>query len=334
MRRSELSAMRAASYNHAGPARDVLMVGLRPEPLPGKGEVRVKLMASGVNPADVKTRAGAPGRVMNFPEVIPHSDGAGLIDQVGEGVDPERVNERVWLWNAQWQRPFGTAAEFVVVPEQQAVRLSSETSFEDGACLGIPAMTAYHAVHCDDDVRGKWLLVAGGAGSVGHYAIQMAKAAGARVVATVSSQKKADEALEAGAEAAFNYKSTTIVEEIRGIARDGIDRIIEVDLGANGHLVVPTLRYGGTVLVYGSASNMNPSIPVLQFGSLGVVMRFMSIYTISSEARHRAIHGITSLLEAGKLVHRIAASFSLDEVADAHEAVESGKMIGNVVLRI
>ena len=193
--------MLAAFYTRTGPAREVLDVGEIETPEAGPGEVRVRLATSGVNPSDVKTRGGVRSRDLPFPRIVPHSDGAGVIDQVGDGVPPGRLGERVWVWNAAWGRPSGTAAQFVVLPAQQAVPLPANTSFEAGACLGIPALTAYHAIHCNGGVAGKTVLVAGGAGAVGHYAIQFAKIAGAScVIATVSGTAKAALARDAGAD--------------------------------------------------------------------------------------------------------------------------------------
>ncbi|OYW84276.1 MAG: hypothetical protein B7Z20_11135, partial [Sphingobium sp. 32-64-5] len=181
--------MRAVWYEAIGSAADVLRFGEMETPQPGPGEVRVRLHASGVNPSDVKTRIGARAPIA-FPRVIPHSDGAGEIDAVGEGVSAARIGQRVWVWNAAWRRPFGTCAEYICLPEAQAVALPQGTSFEAGACLGIPASTACHAVFADGDVSGQTVLVTGGAGAVGHYAIQLARWGGARVIATVSGPEK------------------------------------------------------------------------------------------------------------------------------------------------
>ncbi|MGL4280395.1 MAG: NADPH:quinone reductase, partial [Albidovulum sp.] len=184
--------MKAVWYEGFGPAEKVLHHGDLPDPAPGPGEVLVRLHASGINPSDVKLRAGMrAGAVMGWPRIVPHSDGAGVIEDVGAGVDPARIGERVWIWNGQWQRPFGTAAEFIALPSEQAVRLPETTSFAEGACFGIPAMTAWFALFADGPIAGKTVLVTGGAGSVGRYACQMARLAGARVIATVSSPEKA-----------------------------------------------------------------------------------------------------------------------------------------------
>ena len=201
--------MRAAFYERTGSAREVLQVGDVPDPQPAPGEVRVRLVTSGVNPSDVKSRRGAAGTSMPFPRVIPHSDGAGIIDAVGEGIAAERVGERVWIWNGGWRRPFGTAAELIALPASQAVRLPEPISFDAGACLGIPALTALHAINVDGGVRDKSVLIAGGAGAVGHYAVQFAKIAGARqIIATVSNEEKAALARAAGADLTINYRDS------------------------------------------------------------------------------------------------------------------------------
>src|SRR5262249_6861741 len=201
--------MRAAWYEKNGAAAEVLTVGEMETPRPGLGEVRVRLATSGVNPSDVKSRAGT-ARKIAFPRVIPHSDGAGEIDRVGEGVPPSRVGERVWTWNGQWKRPFGTAAEYVVLPSAQAVPLPAHIDFADGACLGIPALTAWHALALADAHAGTTLLIAGGAGAVAHYAIQFAKARGTRVITTVSSPQKAEVARAAGADHTVDNKRENV----------------------------------------------------------------------------------------------------------------------------
>ena len=236
--------MKAAFYEQTGPAEQVLVVGDLPDPQPATGEVRVRLQWSGLNPSDVKARSGARGPAMPFPRVIPHSDGMGIIDAVGAGVDPARNGERVWLWNAAWARPFGTAAEWVCLPEQQAVPLPDNVPGEVGACLGIPALTALHAVLTDGGVEGQRVLVAGGAGAVGHYAVQFARLLGARqILTTVSSTEKAALALAAGADVAINYRTENVVDRVLEETQDeGVDRVIEMDIAANAAIdmeVVP-----------------------------------------------------------------------------------------------
>jgi NADPH2:quinone reductase len=327
--------MRAALYDRTGPAAEVLSLVELPDPSPGPGEVRVRLSWSGVNPSDVKSRAGARTKTLPFPRIVPHSDGAGVIDQVGEGVAASRVGERVWVWNAAWGRPDGTAAEYVVLPEAQAVRLPDGVDLAVGACLGIPALTAYQAVAVDGGVEGKSVLVAGGAGAVGHYAIQLAKLKGARqVLATVSGPEKAALALAAGADAVVNYRTEDLVTAVRNATGSaGVDRIIEVDFAANVSADFAMLRQEGDLVVYGSGA---PEIPVPFSPAIlkNVRLRFFIVYHHSPEDRARAVADLTALLEADRLTHNLAARLPLDRIAEAHELVESGRAIGNVVLEV
>lgn len=325
--------MRAAFYELNGAAKDVLQIGEVTTPLPGMGEVRVRLKASGVNPSDVKSRAGI-NRKMLFPRVIPHSDGAGVIDSVGEGVDPARVGQRVWIWNAQWLRPFGTAAEFVVLPAGQAVPLPAHIGFDAGACLGIPALTAFHAVTKNGPVEGKSVLVSGGAGAVSHYAIQIAKSGGATVITTVSSAEKAGLAIKAGADTAINYRT----EDVAAVVNErtdgrGVDLVVELDLAANARLLPGVLAPRGKVVVYGTGEPM-ASIPSFfcLFNSISV--DFILVYTLDEVSRAAAVGGVSRLIERDALMHNIAARLHLGDIVAAHELVESGKVAGNVVLAI
>lgn len=325
--------MQAAWYERNGAAREVLVVGELPAPEPARGEVRVRIAWSGVNPSDVKSRGG---RAMPFPRVIPHSDGAGVIDAVGDGVPESRVGERVWVWNAAWGRPDGTAAEYVVLPAEQAVALpSSVTDLAIGACLGIPALTAYHAVHVDRGVRGRSVLVAGSAGAVGHYAVQMARLGGAgRVMATVSGAEKAELARAAGADVVINYRTEDVaarVQEATGGA--GVERIIEVDFAANITLDLSILQQDGDVVVYGSGK---PEIPV-PFGPMirkNVRAIFFIVYNLPGDVRREAEAELTAMLARGELMHNIAERLPLARIAEAHELVEQGRATGNVVLSV
>lgn len=327
--------MLAAYYTHVGPAREVLAVGEIETPRPGPGEVRVRLATSGVNPSDVKSRAGLRSRDLPFPRIVPHSDGAGVIDEVGAGVPPARVGERVWVWNAAWGRPSGTAAEYVVLPAAQAVPLPANTGFDAGACLGIPALTAYHAVHCNGGVAGKTVLVAGGAGGVGHYAVQFAKLGGARqVIATVSTEAKAALARAAGADVTLDYRSEDVGQrclELTGGA--GVDRVVELDLAANLKADLVAVRNGGEITVYGSG---RPEVPVPFFASIlkNVRYQFFIVYNLSEADRAGALGGLTRLLEEGRLQHNVAARLPLARIAEAHELVESGRAAGNVVVDV
>jgi NADPH2:quinone reductase len=325
--------MRAAIYERTGPAAEVLSLVDLPDPSPGPSEVRVKLSWSGVNPSDVKSRLGARTKTLPFPRIVPHSDGAGVIDEVGEGVAASRVGERVWVWNAAWGRPNGTAAEYVVLPEAQAVRLPDGVDLAVGACLGIPALTAWQAVAVDGGVEGKTVLVAGGAGAVGHYAIQFAKLQGARqVLATVSGPEKAALALEAGADLVINYRSDDLVTAVRD-ATGGVDRIVEVDFAANVAADFAMVRPEGDLVVYGSGAP-EISVPFVPAILKNVRLRFFIVYHLSPEDRARAVAGLTDLLAADRLLHNIAARLPLDRIAEAHELVEHGRALGNVVLEV
>lgn len=327
--------MLAVSYNRVGPADEVLSFGEVETPSAGAGEVRVKLASSGVNPSDVKSRAGVRNKTLPFPMIIPHSDGAGVIDQAGSGVDRARIGERVWVWNAAWQRPMGTAAQYVVLPAQQAVTLPDAIDFSAGACLGIPALTAYHAVAMSGGVDGKAVLVTGGAGAVGHYAIQFAKLGGAaRIIATVSGDAKGAIAIAAGADAFINYKTEDVAQRCNALTEGrGIDRIIEMDLAANIQSDLATLRPDGEVVVYGSGA---PEIAVPFFASILKNARyyFFIVYNLNAADRASDLADVSRLLSENKLKHQIAARMPLAHAAQAHRLVESGQAVGNVVLDI
>jgi len=327
--------MRAAFYEQTGPASEVLRIAELPTPIPGPGEVRVKVAWSGVNPSDVKSRAGTRTKSLPFPRIIPHSDGAGVIDQVGADVPSTRIGERVWIWNAAWMRAFGTAAQYVVLPSEQAVPLPDNTDLAAGACLGIPALTAYRCITTDGGVEGKRVLVAGGAGAVGHYAIQLAKLKGARqVIATVSGPEKAVLAREAGADIVINYRNEDLPTAVQdATARQGVDRIIEVDLAANIDQDITLLRADGEVIVYGSGA---PEIPVPFSPAIrkGVHLYFFIVYNLNPAVRERAVADLSMLLEGNYLKHNIAARLPLSKIAKAHELIEKGQVIGNVVLEV
>lgn len=327
--------MQAAFYERTGPASEVLRIDELPTPVPDVGEVRVKVSWSGVNPSDVKSRAGNRSKPLPFPLIIPHSDGAGVIDQVGSDVPSTRIGERVWTWNAAWMRPFGTAAQYVVLPADQAVPLPANVDFAIGACLGIPALTAYHAVTVDDGVANKNILVAGGAGAVGHYAIQLAKIKGAKqVIATVSGPEKAALAREAGADIILNYRTDDLRSAIQDVtAGQGVERIVEVDFAANVNTDIAVLRPNGEVIVYGSGAP-EISVPFSPAIRKGIHMNFFIVYSLDSDVRERAIADLSKLLEGNRLIHNIAARLPLTQIAEAHELVEEGRVNGNVVLKV
>jgi NADPH:quinone reductase len=324
--------MHAVYYEANGAARDVLRVAEQETPRPGPGEVRVRLATSGVNPSDVKNRAGTTRKIA-FPRVIPHSDGAGEIDQVGDGVAPSRVGERVWIWNGQWRRAFGTAAEFIALPAEQAVPLPANVSMEAGACLGIPAYTGYQAVEITGARPGTTVLIAAGAGAVGHYAIQFAKARGASVITTVSSPAKADLARQAGADHVIDYKRENVGERVKAVTGGrGADAVIEMDLAANAKLLPDVLAAGGTAAIYGSGAP-EVTIPFPFLLQNDIKLQFFLVYMMPRALRERATADITRMLARGELIHNVAQTFALADTAAAHEAVESGKAMGNVVVR-
>ena len=326
--------MLAAFYERQGTARDVLRVEEVRTPEPMAGEVRVRLRTSGINPSDVKSRSGSTGRRMPFPHIIPHSDGAGEIDAVGPGVPSKRVGERVWLWNAQWKRAWGTAAQHVTLPTEQAVRLHDSVGLAEGACLGIPAMTAWQAVHLAGAAPGRTLLVMGAAGAVGHYAVQIARAHGARVIGTVSSAAKAAHARAAGADYVIDRCTDDVAQRVSELTQGfGADAVVEVDVAANARLLPGVLRPPGTTVVYGTGQ---PEVTIpggwMLFSS--ITLQFMLVYELSHADRACALAGLKSMMKHGALQHTVAARFPLADIAAAHEAVESGAVMGNVVLDI
>lgn len=322
--------MRAAYYERNGAAREVLRVGEVETPQPGPGEVRVKLAASGVNPSDVKSRQGTTRKIA-WPRVIPQSDGAGVIDAVGDGVPKSRIGERVWVWNGQWKRPFGTAAEYIALPAAQAVPLPDKVSFAAGACLGIPAMTAWHAVALSEAAQGSTVLVSGGAGSVSQYIIQFAKAAGATVFTTVSSPEKAQAAREAGADATIDYKREDVGERVMALTdKRGVDCVLEMDLSANAKLLPAVLRPKGSVVIYGTGPEA--TLPAAFCLTQSIRLLFFLVYELDAAQREAAVSAITKSLAAGRLINRVAQpTYPLTDIAAAHEAVEKGT-IGNVIV--
>jgi len=323
--------MFATWYSKNGNARDVLVLGKLPTPMPGRGEVRVKLVTSGVNPSDVKSRrARPPGSEL----VVPHSDGAGVIDAVGDGVPPERIGERVWVWNGQWQRPMGTAAEFIVLPESQAVMLPDSTDFDAGACLGIPAMTAFHAIRLLGDIAGRKVLVIGASSAVGHYAAQLAVMRGAKVIGTVGSAEKAKHASAAGVETTIAYKTESVADRIKELtAGRGVDAIVDMDFSTTVQLLGSGgLAPHGTLVSYGSNAYGDIAIPFRDLLWNSFSLRFFLAYDLAPHDRRAAIDGLSQLLARGQLSHAIGARFRFDEVAAAHEAVERGSFIGNVIV--
>lgn len=327
--------MRAAWYEQLGNAKDVLNVGEVDIPSPGAGEVRVKVHASGVNPSDVKHRSGWGGLKMRHPRVIPHNDGAGVIEAVGEGVSSERVGERVWIYEATLSRPFGTAAEYVIVSNENAVLLPDNTEFAAGACLGVPAMTAHYSVFADGKVSGQTILVTGGAGAVGNYAIQFAKWGGAKVITTVSSEEKAEVARAGGADYIINYKTEDVAARVKEITdKAGVDRVVEVDFASNLETNLAVLKRNGVIASYASDSNTQPQIPFYPLVYKNITVHYVLVYVMTKAAHTAAAEDITTCLKAGVLRHAIAQRFPLSEIVAAHEAMESGRAIGNLVVEL
>ena len=328
--------MRAAFYDRQGSAKEVLSVGELPDPQPGAGEVRVRVVASGINRSDIKTRTGFGGKAMPFPRIVPHQDGAGVIDAVGPSVPPSRVGERVWIYMGQWGRAFGTAAEFVVVPSAQAVRLTDNVSFEIGAALGVPAMTAHRCLFADGDLRGKRVLVQGGAGAVGNAAILLAKWAGAWVAVTVSREQQAEVARAAGADLIVNRREEDVAAAVRSATGGhGVDRIVDVDISANIDVAIACLARDGVVSAYSTESpDAKLTIPFFPALLGGFSFRFVYVYTMPESAMRQAADEVSACAASGAYAPLIAKTYALDEVAEAHELQESGKAVGKILLRI
>ncbi|MBV9205676.1 MAG: NADPH:quinone reductase [Actinobacteria bacterium] len=320
--------MRAALYRSTGKAAEVLHVEEVARPEPGPGEVLVRVYASGLNPTDYKARSGAVPRPVDEFQ-IPHQDGAGVIEAVGPGVDPARIGQRVWLFLAAAGRRWGTAAEWTMLPERQAAPLPDGASFELGASLGVPAMTAHWCLFADGPVDGQNVLVAGGAGAVGHFAVELAKRAGARVIATVSSSEKAALVEKAGADLVVNYRSPDAADQIKAFV-PAVDRVIEVALGANLGLDLAVAAPMATIVSY-AAEAADPVLPVRACMSANVVLRFVLLYGVPMTTLDRAAADITAALAADELTGLPVHRFPLSEIVAAHEAAESGA-VGKVVV--
>jgi NADPH:quinone reductase len=326
--------MRAALYRVAGTAAEVLRLESIAIPEPGAGEVRVRVMVSGVNPHDTKKRSGWTGQGLPTPFVIPHSDGAGVIEAVGEGVAAARIGERVWFSGAGEARAGeGAAATFTIVEARRAIPLPAAASFDVGACLGVPAMTAHRALFADGAIAGKTVLVTGGAGAVGAYAIQLATLAGARVVATVSTPEKATLARRLGAIAAIDYPTEDVVAGVRAAVRaPHVDRIVEVDFGANQAACHALIAPNGTVAAYSSTRVREPVLDYYAFARKGATLRFVQGMLLTPGMVADAVATLTPLLAADKLIHPIAVVFPFERIAEAHALLESGASIGKVLV--
>lgn len=327
--------MRAAWFEEFGAARDVLLVGERDTPVPGPGEVLVRIATSGINPSDVKKRAGSFPDLLDAGFVIPNSDGAGVIEAVGEGVDDNRIGERVWVYQAQYARRFGTAAEYLAIDGSRVPKLPDEASFEVGACLGIPAMTAHRCVFADGDVTGQTILVTGGAGRVGHYAVQWASQAGATVIATASNDEDKATCLEAGARHVVNHREDNVAEAIMAASGGAeVDRVVDVEFGGNLPVSVEVLRIGGTIASYASTNVPEPKLPFFRMMYKDITVRMVIVYAMPEAAKQHAIADIAHALTHDKLEHRIAHTMPLEEIAAGNEIIEQGRVRGAVMLTL
>ncbi len=325
--------MKAIWYERTGAAPDVLTFGDMPTPEAGPGEVRVRLHASGVNPSDAGRRAGSY-RAMEFPRVVPNSDGAGIIDQLGNGVTRFRVGQRVWLFNGQRNgRAFGTAAEYIALAEHLVTPLPDDVSFAAGATLGIPCMTAWCCLFGDGPVAGQTVLVTGGAGAVGHYAVQLAKGGGARVIATVSSPAKAEQARLAGADLVIDYRNEDVVAKTLAFTgQRGVNRVVDVDFGGNIATTLKLMAMNSTIAVYATNGNRNPVVPMRELMEKCITLRALVLPALPPPLHAAAQAHISKWLAAGPRIHNIAAQFPLAETARAHLAVEKGNKLGTVVV--
>jgi len=324
--------MKAAWYEKQGAARDVLVVGDMEDPHPRAGEVRMRVAFSGVNPGDVKKREDAFGVGMPYPRVIPHSDGSGTVDAVGDGVSREWVGRRVWCYGAQSYRPFGTAAQYTVVPLKQVVPLPEGVPLEQGGCLGIPGITAHRAVHVAGSVMGQTVLVQGGAGSVGACAVQLAHQAGARVIATCRAESDKEVASRAGAHEVL-LTGGNLAERIRALAPNGVNHVVEVAFGANIKTDTEVLAQGGSVATYATNTPM-PETPVWQLVFVNARLFFVGSDDVPAEAKIEATRDINKALEARWQGLDIAEIVPLDQIAHAHELVEHPSKPGRVIVSI
>jgi len=328
--------MKAAYYDRQGPAREVLVVGELPDPEPGPGQVRVRIHVSGLNPSDIKGRSGFAGAPMRFPRIVPHQDGAGVIDRVGAGVPESRIGERVWLYEAQIGRPTGTAADYTVVPSINAVALPDGVPFDVGACLGVAAMTAHRCLFADGALRGRWVLVTGGAGAVGSAAILLAKWAGAHVATTISRPEQEAVVRRAGADVIINRRTDDVPARVlEATANAGVARIVDVNLVDNLAADLACLAPNGTVSAYATEHpDAILSVPFLPTMLRGFVFRFVFVYLMPVEAHNDAIRDINDCIAAGAYRPAIARCLPLDRIAEAHEAQASGGVIGKIVIQI
>src|ERR1700687_4384777 len=325
--------MKAVWYERTGAAVDVLSFGDMPTPVPGPGKGGVRRKPPGANPADVGRRAGSY-RAMEFERVIPNSDGAGTVDQLGDGVPRLGVGQRVWLYNGQRNgRAFGTAAEYIALAEHLVTPLPDDVSFAAAATLGIPCMTAWCCLFGDGPIAGRTVLVTGGAGAVGHYAVQLAKWGGARGIATVSSSLKAEQARLAGADLIVDYKAEDVIAKALAFTdQRGVDRVVDVDFGGNIATTLKLMAMNSTIAVYATNGNRNPTLPMRELMEKCIALRALVLFALPPPLLAAAQADISKWLAAGKRTHNIAAQFALSETAQAHLAVEKGDKLGTVIV--
>ena len=325
--------MKAAWYENTGKPEEVLQIGEIDIPKPKADEVLVRLYASGINPVDIKRRSGNY-KGQGYTRIIPHDDGAGVIEAVGEKVS-NRIGERVWVYYGRKNRAFGTAAEYIAIPSKYAVKLPDNTSFAEGACLGVPAMTAHRCLFQDGGLDGKTVLIQGGSGMVGQYAIQLAKWAGATVIATAGEDKKLEIARKIGADYAVNYKSDDVVERVKEFTKDaGVDRIVEVELAININTDHSVLKPSGIIAAYASDASDEMKIPFTPLVLKCSTIHFVGVFFMPESAHKSAIADLSECMEQGIIRHPIDERFSFEEIVKAHEKSESGETIGKNVIEI
>ena len=326
--------MKIASYSAKGTAQDVLEISDQPIPQPDAGEVLIKLHYSGINPSDVKMRAGLSlgGMTMPFEQVSPHSDGAGEIEECGDGVTNFKKGDRVFVFNAGFKRAFGTAAEYIAIPARQVCPLPDAASMMHGACLGIPAMTAVHTMTRAKSIEGKRVLISSGGGGVGRYCIEVARAMGAKtIITTASSPLSQDTAKKAGADVVLDYKSTSLADDIMDHC-GGIDHAVEAEFGANIATLATVMTEGGSIAAYGSAINKTPEMPFYDFMFKNISLHMVLVYLLDDDTRRADLAVLNRLLESGAITENIAKVFPLDDIAAAHEMVEDAQKSGSVLL--
>jgi len=320
--------MLAARYATSGAEAGALEIVELPKPQAGPGEVLVRIAVAGVNPSDWKSRRRG-GTTAGHEFVVPGQDGAGEIVDVGAGVDRSRIGERVWLFEGQWQRAHGTAAQWIAIDASRAVQLPDDVSFDQAAGLGIPAMTAHRCLYADGPIAGTAVLVHGGAGAVGHAAIELARHAGARVASTVSSDEKGRLAAAAGAELVVNYRTEDAAAAIRTWAAEGVSRVVDVDVAANLEVDAAVVAPNGAIASY--LVRPDPVTLGRELMVLNVVLRFVLVYSMPDEAKLAAVADIDAALRAGALTPLPVTRFPLAEIAAAHDAVEAGA-VGKVLV--